>query len=82
MPLQDVKPWKSHWLGFQNCRKKNINEQISSDLEPDQLSYFSKNDGSFMYSSQKESGYTHDGIVGLFKKKISIQIPILASLNA
>ena len=57
--------------GFSELQEKIINEQISSDLEPDQLGYFSENDGSFMYSSQEESGYTQDyGIVGLFKKKI------------
>ena len=57
--------------GFSELQEKIINEQISSDLEPDQLGYFSENDGSFMYSSQEESGYTQGyGIVGLFKKKI------------
>ena len=57
--------------GFSELQQKNINEQISSDLEPDQLSYFSENDGSFTYSSQKESDYTQDdGIVELFKNRI------------
>ena len=72
--------WRGHFL--KDNVQPTINEQILSDLEPDQLRYFSESDGSFRYSSQEESGDTQDdGIVELFKEKIEIQIPFLASLN-
>ena len=68
--------------GFSELQEKIINEQILTDLEPDQLRYFSESDGSFTYSSQEESGDTQDdGIVELFKEKIEIQIPFLEPLN-
>ena len=61
--------------GFSELQEKIINEQILTDLEPDQLRYFSESDGSFTYSSQEESGDTQDdGIVELFNPLTPVRV--------
>ena len=57
--------------GFSELQEQIINEQILSDLKPDQLSDSSESDGSFKRSSEEDSGDTQDdSTVELFKKKI------------